>query len=168
MYAKYVGLTAETAELIERLRAAPGESEDAIIRRALSGLTAPRPAAPRLDYVVGCDLGAGVALAQNETIQCYLRTGGMAGREPDGVAVARGGALFISGERVVPQRGAWLQAALRRVQQAAAQRGAAAGMPAGLNAWEHWFVTRDGKRLRLADLRARVRRRSGPVSPSSS
>jgi hypothetical protein len=156
MYAKYVGLSAATAELIERLRTAPGESEDAIIRRALSGLAVARPAAPRIDYVVGCDLGSGVALAQNETIQCYIRTGDMALREPDGVAVARGGALFISGERVVPQRGAWLQAALKRVQQKTGQR-----VPVAVNAWEHWFVTREGKRMRLADLRSRVRRRRG-------
>ncbi|HEX3884842.1 MAG TPA: hypothetical protein VHW66_19470 [Stellaceae bacterium] len=156
MFTKYVGLTADTAELVERLRATPTETEDDIIRRALTGLGSARSGVARVDYVVGCDLGSGVSLAQNERIQCYIRTGDMTQREFDGFAVARNGGLFIGNDRVVPQRGAWLQAALKIVQRKIGHVSAAGGL-VSLDAWEHWFVIRDGKQLRLGDLRVRTR-----------
>lgn len=168
MFTKYVGLTAETSEMVERLRATPTETEDDIIRRALTGLGSARPGVARVDYVVGCDLGSGVALQQNERIQCYIRTGDMTQREPDGTAVARNGALFIGTDRIVPQRGAWLQAALKIIQQKIGHRSSTTGDLVSLDAWEHWFVIREGKQMRLADLRTRRRARRRGVTPSSS
>jgi hypothetical protein len=145
---KYVGQTAETETLVNMLRRHPTESDDDVIQRALRSLVE-RPTA-----IVGCDLGSGVRLAQDEAIKCYVRLASMDNREPDGVAVARDGALFIDGQRVLPRRsGKWLQAALSLVQKRVGHLSPSTGEPISLDAWEHWFVTRNGERVAVDALR---------------
>jgi hypothetical protein len=157
MYTKYVCLTAETSSLVESCRRTTAETEDDIIQRVLRE----RIAAPHMTG--GCDLGAGVRLAQDETIECYVRLASMDSRPPDGTAVARDGALFIDGQPVLPRRsGKWLQAGLSLVQQRVGHLSPSTGEPVSLDAWRYWFARRNGERVAVGTLRDldRVQRRS--------
>jgi very-short-patch-repair endonuclease len=102
---------------------------------------------------VGCDLGDGAILGQGEEIYCHLSKRDLEWRKPEGTAAARDGALFMDGKHLRPQRGAWLQEALRIVQQQV-------GHAATLNAWIHWYVRRDGQLIPVAELRTVVHTRA--------
>jgi len=109
---------------------------------------------------IGCSLGDGAFLLQDEEALCYLHKRDLEWRKPDGMAIARDGALFIDGRRIQPQRGAWLQEALRIVQQKVGDISETTGDARILNAWIHWYVRRDGKLIPVANLRAVVRNRA--------
>ncbi len=102
---------------------------------------------------IGCDLGDGVILGEGEEIYCHLSKRDLEWRKPEGKAVAHDGALFMEGQRIQPQRGAWLQEALRIVQQKV-------GHAATLNAWIYWYARRNGKLIPVAELRAVVHTRA--------
>ena len=102
---------------------------------------------------IGCDLGDGVILGEGEEIYCHLSKRDLDWRKPEGTAVAHHGALFVDGQRIQPQRGAWLQEALRIVQQKVRHA-------ATLNAWIYWYARRNGKLIPVAELRAVVHTRA--------
>ena len=149
-FAKFIGLPAETAVLIESFRRSPAELEHAIIDRELrSRSPRPQPQKP-----VGCDLGYGVVLDQDEVIELYLQLGGMNQRSADGTAVARDGHLWVGEGRIVPRRvHGELQAAMEIIQRQLNHRSATTGDRVSLNAWRQWFRNRDGRRVSLGSLR---------------
>jgi hypothetical protein len=102
---------------------------------------------------IGCDLGDGAILGEGEEIYCHLSKRDLEWRKPEGRAVARDGVLFMDGQQIHPQRGAWLQEALRIVQKKV-------GHAANLNAWIHWYARRNGKLIPVAELRTVVQTRA--------
>ncbi|HEY3778372.1 MAG TPA: hypothetical protein VGL35_09970 [Rhizomicrobium sp.] len=159
---KFVGLSAEASALVERLRERPEQPETEIIANALRKLVvapAPRPTRQAVPRAAGCDLGQGAILRQDEKIYCYLRKGSVGRSKPDGVAIARDGALFIDEQRVEPQRGAWLQAALKIVQNRVGDISETTGEAKSLNAWIQWFVRRNDKLIPVGELRVNIHRR---------
>lgn len=112
------------------------------------------------DHRVGCDLGDGAILWEDEEILCFLHKRTLNPRRADGSALAKGGGLHMDGRLLVPQRGAWLQAALRTVQQKVGDISETTGDARVLNAWDHWFARRDGRLVPLSDLRTKIRTRS--------
>jgi hypothetical protein len=156
MLKKFIGFIIDADQpdhvLIEQLL-------EAISAQSARTVPTQRPSATPAIVARGCDLGQGVILEQNERIYCYLRRRLAHTKRPDGVAVARDGALFVGEGRVQPQRRAWLQAALKIVQRDAEDISKKTGGAKSLNAWEHWFKITDGKPIPLGDLRPKVPRR---------
>lgn len=143
---------------VQRLRAPSRER----IRQASGGLinADEEDETEDIELSTGCNLGEGAVLEQDEQIFCHLHRRDPDSK-PDGVAVARDGGLYVKGERVQPQRrNAWLQAALRVVQQDAGDLSERTGETKSLNAWLCWYVRRDGVWTRLADLRTQVSKRN--------
>jgi len=162
IYAKYEGISQETATLEAMARQHPSESGDEIYKRALRTLLA------RSESAVGCDLGEDAYLEQDEAIECYVRTEGMDRRPPDGIAIARDGALFIDDQSVHPRRsGKWLQAALIVIQHRVGHLSPSTGQPVSLNAWDHWFVRRDQRRSAVGRLRPTVKARQRVILSQS-
>lgn len=156
MYAKFVGLTAETAALIEGRRLRPDQSEDDII------LTVLRPAAPPANLSIPYDLGQGVTVYVGERIALFLDEASKKARRPAGVAEVRADGLYVDGRRVERSRGSEITPAMRIIQERVGHR--LGGKIISLNAYIKWHVIRDGQLVRLADLKdpalARKRGRS--------
>lgn len=136
MYAKFVGIKADTAALIEMRRQAPDESEDDILRREL----APPPAADPTN-TAGCDLGQGAQLQEGEQLYFFRHKRSRDARKPEAVAKAKGGNLYLYGQKVERSKGSLVQPALRMVQERLNDRNAK-GELISLDAWDYWYVER--------------------------
>ena len=160
MYTKFIGISPETAVLIERLRLSPQESEDDILKRALPGGQAPKQSS------TGCDLGEGAILHEGEELYLFRRKASRVDNMPDAVATAKGGNLYLFGERVEKSKGSVLQPALRLWQERKDDRNEK-GELVSLNAWTYWYVNRDGKLVSADELRRRdgISRRGRVVAP---
>ena len=173
VYAEYVGLTQETITLIDGLRASPSETKDEILLRVLRPLPpnskakAPlRAEAPKSSL----DLGQGVVLLEGERPLLFLSEAAkeayvQRGAPPDAIAEIKAGGFYLNGARVAPSKGNPLQPAMHQVQRAKGHRNAA-GDIVSLSAWRQWNVQRDGKLIRLLDLKdpaqAHKRRSTSP------
>ncbi len=159
-----IGLTTKTA-VVERIEKGLS-SGDEPSRQNLSSIsqettphrvTSKLPPEPKPSMEasgnIGCDLGDGATLGEGEDIYCHLSKRDLELRTPEGKAVAHAGALFMDGQRIHPQRGAWLQEALRIVQQKV-------GHDATLNAWIHWYARRNGKLIPVSELRTVIQTRT--------
>src|SRR5207237_2929677 len=107
MFTRFVGLTPETAAIVESFRESPAELDDTIIARMGRAAVVPNQAPPQPMHpqrTIGCDLGYEVVLEQDEQIECYLSLSDMERRQPDGTAVARDGYLYVDAERGIPRR----------------------------------------------------------------
>jgi hypothetical protein len=138
---EFMGLTREAASLIESFRVSANETRLEIAVRVLRGLRGHEV------KKIGLDLGQGALLGEGEKIYLFLNEERKAefirsGRDPHGVAQARGGALYIDGERVEPSKGSWLQPAMRKVQEKIGHQNAR-GELKSLDAWRQWYVLRD-------------------------
>ena len=160
MFAKYVGLTAETLTLVEAFRQSPEQPFDSIINQGFTTLRTLSGEQVTPVKELGCDLGQGAVLDQDEQVYCYLHLPERGARtRPDGTATARDGVLFIDGEPVVPQRGAWLQAALREIQSKVGHVSRKNGGLVSLNAWDHWYAVRNGELVTAGKLRSKLQHR---------
>jgi hypothetical protein len=143
MYSKFVGITAETAALIEQYREHPQESEDEIIRRKLTS---------RKAIEGGCDLGKGAMLYEGEKLYFFRNKQSRAAGKPEAVAESKHGNLFLYGERIQPSKGSLVAPALSLVQARLNDKNAK-GQFISLDAWKYWFVSRGGKLIEVGDLR---------------
>jgi hypothetical protein len=148
MYQKFVGISAETAALIESHRNNPQETEDEIIRRGLSSKIEVEQASSRL----GCDLGNGAVLEDGEKVYLFRYKASREQGKPEAVAEAKGQALYLYGRRVKKSKGSFVQPALRMYQEKVDDRNPK-GAYISLDAWEYWYVRRDNKFIRVGDLR---------------
>jgi hypothetical protein len=113
-----------------------------------------------------CNLGNDVWLAEGEQLFCFRWKSSLEAGKPEGVAVARGGGLFIDGVPVRRSKGSLLQPALRLVQQKIGDVSPTAGGPISLDAWKYWYVKRDDNFVQVHQLRdpaliSRRRKRGG-------
>jgi hypothetical protein len=147
LYQKFVGISAETAALIEAYRNNPQETEDEIIRRGLS----PKSEAKKVTRI-GCDLGQGAVLAEGEKLYLFRYKASRTQGKPDATAEAKGQALYLYGRRVKKSKGSFVQPALRMYQEKADDRNPK-GEYISLDAWEYWYVQRDSKFITAGELR---------------
>jgi hypothetical protein len=145
MYAKYIGVTAETAALIEARRKGPEQSENDIIRGVL------RPAAPPTDLTIPYDLGQGVTAYVGETLFLFLDEHAKKARKPAGVAEIRKDGMYVDGRRVERSRGSEITPAMRIIQERVGHRSGKHII--SLNAFLKWHVLRDGQIVCLSDLK---------------
>jgi hypothetical protein len=150
MYTKFVGISAETAALIERLRLNPQESEDDILKRTLEGVHSQRP--PKQNSTIGCDLGEGAILHEGEKLYLFRHKASRDSGKPEAIAVAQRGNLHLFGQRVEKSKGSIVQPALKQWQEQNNDRNEE-GELVSLNAWLYWYVIRDGKLASAAELR---------------
>ena len=154
---KFVGISARTAELIEQFRQSPRESEDEIIQRLLAS-----PA--RKSHWSGLSLGNGVSLEDGEQMFLFRRAASKRAGKPDAVANVRDGQLWLYDQPVPPSpRGSFVKAALD-LYQARVNDKNERGEFISLDAWDYWFVKRDGQFVRVGDLRTTVHRRGNKLT----
>ena len=153
MYAKFIGVTAELASLIERRRANFGESECDILVRALS-----------LEAHAELDLGQGARLNVGERLYLFLSAASKDARRPDGLAEVRIDGLAVDGVRVQESRGSWLQPAMQIWQRKRGDRNSE-GHLTSRSAWRQWHVEREGKLVPIEELKdPRLARKRGRVA----
>jgi hypothetical protein len=159
MAGKTVRIGRETAALIERFRDSLFQSDEEVIQAALTRLAEKNPKTPAEPTTVagsdtvGCDLGQGAVLAEGEAIYLFrYRTSKESGRF-EGVATARGGKLFMGDVEVMPSRGSLVQPALQMVQRRLNDVSPSRGGFVVLDAWDYWYVRRQGRYVRVGDLR---------------
>ncbi len=109
----------------------------------------------------GCHLGSDVWLEEDEQLFCFRRMSSLESGSAEAVAVARGGHLYVDGVAVRPSKGSILQPALRQVQIKIGDLSPTAGGPTSLDAWKYWYVRRQGRYIRVHELRdpAKIARR---------
>lgn len=174
MSAKTVRLSRETVALIEEFRDSLFQSEDEIVHAALTrlkrtGAGRARKDAPAAgaDAEIGCDLGQGARLANGETMVLFRYRSSRETGKFEGVATARDGKLFIGDVEVEPSRGSLVTPALQMIQRRLGDISPTRHGLVVLDAWEYWYVRRDGRWIRVGDLRQpdlvqrRRRRRAG-------
>lgn len=152
MYSKFIGLTAETAVLIEGRRKRPEQSENDILLEALR--PAPPPAA---NLTVPVDLGQGVTVYVGEKLYLFLHEDTKKARKPAGVAEVRADGLYVDGKRVERSRRSAITPAMRIIQNRVGHR--LNGHLISLNAFIKWHVVRDGQLVRLEDLKDPAKKR---------
>ena len=150
MYTKFVGISAETAALIERLRLSPQESEDDILKRTLQGGHLQQT--PKQSSKIGCDLGDGAILLEGEQLYLFRHKESRDSGKPEAIAVAEGGSLRLFGRMVEKSKDSFVQPALKLWQERNNDRNKK-GELVSLNAWLYWYVNRDGKLVSAAELR---------------
>jgi hypothetical protein len=145
MIVKYVGLTAETAALIEGRRQSPGQLEDDIILCAL------RPPSPPDHLSEPYDLGQGVTVYVGEKLALFLNERDKRRREPVGFAEVRRDGLYVDDRKVGRSRGSEITPAMRTIQERVDHR--AFGKLVSLNAYLKFHVVRRGMLVPLAELK---------------
>jgi hypothetical protein len=166
MYAKFIGIGPETAALIEERRRSPSQSEDEILLAAL------RPADKgqvSSSTAIGCDLGKGAILRDQERLYLFRYKSSKDRGEPEAVAIATAGKLVLFGKSVKKSRGSLVTPALKTVQERLNDRDKR-GRLTSLDAWKYWFVHRSGVYVPAGELRdsskivRRGRRRLPPMN----
>jgi hypothetical protein len=161
-YSEFAGLTAEAAALIERHRQSPIESKSQILVRVLSGANGKPTANTNPGYL---DLGQGVYLRVGEQPVLFLSEEAKRQRKPDAVAEVRSDGFYMDGKRIAPSKGSVLQPAMKIVQERKKHRNSD-GEIISLSSWRQWHVVREGKLLRMDELKdpalARKRGRAAP------
>jgi len=160
MIVKYAGLTAETSEMLEQFRSSPKQTDDELIRYVCQSLTAermPKRRAATASLEQGCDLGSGVVLGEGERVYCFLYRDSLDAQKPEGIAIAQGGALYIDGQKVERSKGSLVQPALQIVQRRVSHVSPTTGNLVCRDAWEAWYAQREGRLLRVGDLRPKHR-----------
>jgi len=166
MYAKFIGITAETAALIETRRQGPKESEDDILRRTLAP-TVDRGADSE-EPVAGCDLGQGAVLREGERLYFFRHKRSRDAEKPEAIAESRNSSLYLYGQKVERSKGSLVQPALRMVQERLDDRNPK-GEFISLDAWDYWYVRRHKVFLKVGMLRdqEKIVRRGRYISDKS-
>ncbi len=150
MYTKFVGISAETAALVEELRLSPQESEDDILKRVLQ--REPSSQTPEWNVTIGCNLGKGAILFEGEKLYLFRHKASRDSGKPEAIATAAGGYLHLFGQRISKSNGSIVQPALSLWQERNNDRNEK-GKLISLDAWDYWFVARGGKHVRAGELR---------------
>ncbi len=184
MFVKFVGLTSDTGALVEHFRETASQTEDEIIQKSLRKLRELSRIFLQEDTVepkdrsdetreIGCDLGKGAYLREGEKMFCFRKRSSLEARKPEGIAIGIKGKLLIDGQEVTPSRGSLVQPALQIIQRRLGDYSQTSGNLVSLDAWEYWYVERNGKYVCVGDLRdpKRIRRRNshlktGTVEPT--
>jgi hypothetical protein len=154
MYAKFIGVTPETAALIEARRKTPEQSENDILLEVLRPAGAPAP-----NLTVPYALGQGVTAYVGEKLFLFLDEHAKKARRPAGTAEVRSDGLYVDGRRVERSRGSEITPAMRIIQERVSHRSGRDII--SLNAYLKWHVLRDGQIVSLFDLKdpAKARKR---------
>jgi len=157
MIVKYVGLTAETSALVERFRISPIQTEDEIIHSAFQRFALEQTSTKQVtgsgSVRQGCDLGRGVALTEGEPMFCFRYKSSLKSGKPEGIALAKGGALYVDGQKVEQSKGSLVQPALQLVQKRIKDVSPTNGGLVSLDAWDYWYVKRGERLVRVGELR---------------
>jgi hypothetical protein len=158
MYDEFVGITQHVGYLIERNRITPGETKCEILARILGDSDSADPK----DNPKGLDLGEGVRLSAGEKLYLFLYK--KQNKEDATAEVKEDGLLYMDGQKIVPSKGSVIQPAMQIVQKRLNHRNKD-GQLVSLSAWRQWHVVRDGKLVRLFDLKdpALAKRRVGSL-----
>jgi hypothetical protein len=174
-YSEFIGIAPRTASLIEAHRMMPDETKDDILFRVLEGVhkagVAGKLGNAKAAYLARdtFDLGQGATLMVGEKLYLFLSLAAKKAAKPGGIAEVHRDGILIDGCLVGKSRGSVLQPAMVRFQERLNHRNAR-GEIIALSAWRQWHVHRDGKWIRLIDLkdpdRSRTRRgKQIPFSP---
>jgi hypothetical protein len=150
MYAKFIGISAETAATIERARIHPEESEDQILARVL-GTKAPTTKSPppvRRRF----KLGFGAWLDEGEQLFFFRSKESYDKGKAEAVAAIIDSAFVLYGAEIQPSRGSYLQPAMQLVQRKLRDFNEQ-GKLISLDAWKYWHVVRQGKFVPVSTLR---------------
>jgi hypothetical protein len=160
MYDEFVGITQHVDYLIERNRIRPGETKCEILARVLGNSNSADPE----DKPVGLDLGEGVRLSVGEMLYLFLHKRKQI--KEDATAEIKEDGLYMGGQKIVPSKGSLLQPAMQIVQRRLNHYNNE-GQLVSLSAWRQWHVLRDGKLVRLFDLKdpAKAKKRGGQFTP---
>lgn len=167
MASKTMRIDRETAALIEHFRESLFQTDEEVVRTALKRLLERGPGSPQKPAAeaesggMGCDLGQGVHLAEGEAIYLFRYRASLESGKFEGVAIARGGKLFIGETEVRPSRGSLVQPALKMIQGKLNDVSPSRGGFVVLDAWDYWYVRREDRYIRVGDLRdpEQIRRR---------
>lgn len=111
----------------------------------------------------GLDLGQGAVIYVGEELYLFLSEIEKENNTPAAVAEVKGDGLYLYGEKIKPSRKSVLQPAMKIVQEEKDHRNSK-GELVSLSAWRQWHVLRDGKFVRILDIKDPflARRRRSP------
>ena len=146
MYSELMGITQEVANFLEGHRKAADETKCDILARVLRisslGENAPK------DF----DLGQGATLRVGESMYLFLFEESKKKNKPDAVALVRRDGIYLDGKRVKPSKGSSIHPAMQVAQRRLGHRNHKGDL-ISLSAWRQWYVIRDGKFVRLLELK---------------
>ena len=161
-FVKFVGLTQEAAEAIERKRQRADESESEIVARELGSRSTPSgpvngAGPPTLDF------GQGIKLPMGQELYLFLsKTDAQSGRIA-ATGKVRAAGVEVGGRLFERHRGSYLQRPMKLVQERLNHRNAA-GELLSLSAYQQWHVKKNGEFVPLDDLKdEKLRRRRRPT-----
>lgn len=143
MYSEFMGITPQVARLIEFHRVQPDESKSDILARVLR---VPVPTATVASPPKLFELGQGAKVILGEPVFLFLTQEAKREKRPDAKGEFREDGFYLDGERVRASKGSAIQPAMQAVQRRV-------GHLTSLSAWRQWHVLRDGKLIRLLDLK---------------
>lgn len=100
----------------------------------------------------GLDLGQGAVIYVGEELYLFLSEGDKVDKTPAAVAEVREDGLYLYGKRIESSGGSILQSAMKIVQAEKNHRNSK-GELISLSAWRQWHVLRDGKFVRIFDIK---------------
>ena len=148
MFSEFVGITQEVASSIESRRLDPTETKNDILRRILELCDPTACDQP----VPNIDLGQGVEVAVGESLYLYLRKPKSPKHQPDGIAEVRGDGLYIDSEKVQPSKGSVVTPAMHIFQRRQGHFNPAGNL-ISLSAYRQFYIKKDGRLVRLDDLK---------------
>lgn len=150
MFVKYAGLTVEAAKVLELNRVSPDEQESDIIVRLATSLQSPT--------VRHLGLGQGVKVIVGEKLYLFLDEQAKRQGKPNGVADVKADGLYVEARKIRASKNSLIQPAMRHFQDKL-------GRHTSLNAYKQWNVLREGKWVRLDELKdpSLARKRSRDV-----
>jgi len=165
-YSEFIGISPRAASLIEAQRISPEETKDTILLRVLSrpeksAQNLQRPSASSASTAL--NLGQGAKVEVGEKLYLFLSEHSKKSNKPDGIADVRERGLAIDGKLVAPSKGSYLHPAMLEFQRRRNHRNSQ-GEIISLSAWRQWYVLRNGRLVRLNELKdpalARTRSRT--------
>jgi hypothetical protein len=144
-YDEFIGITQRVDHLIERNRIAPDETKCEILSRVLGGN---EPLNLKGKFA-GLDLGQGVQLNIGEKLYLFLRK---KQDKPEAIAEVTEDGLCMDGQKIIPSKGSFIHPAMQIVQRRLNNRNRK-GLLISLSAWRQWHVLRDGRFVKLFDLK---------------
>jgi hypothetical protein len=148
-YVEYAGLTKEASTHLERLRKDPSETKSDIIVRVLSsGLAEPMSSFQMPSF----NFGQGVRVPVGERLFLFLTRNVSRQNQPDAIAEIREDGFYLDGKKIMPSKGSVIQPAMKIIQERKNHRNKH-GKIISLNAYMYWHVIRNGKLVRLDDLK---------------
>jgi hypothetical protein len=163
IYDEYVGLTQHVSGLVERHRSSPLETKCDILARILANIPLQPPTTPPQNRQT-IDLGQGVQAFVGETLYLFLHK---RQSEPDATADVRADGIYIYGEKVTPSKGSLIHPAMKRAQRHLRHLNSQ-GQLVSLSAYRQWYAERNGKLVKLDDLKDPNKARKRFTRPLSS